>query len=197
VIGTVQTSFRVFVNATPATITSSSHPTQTAWSGNGNAFFEWTYPVADASTKGAFYVFDNYGETIPTTQDTFVPVAQKQLLRSGIAPGIWVLHVIAQDQRGYLTKQAAHYRVNIGTDPGSGGILGRVSDATSANVAGATVTVNRGLFTQTTNTTGNYNFGAIPAGTWEVRVQKGQSPPVTKMVTVAAGVPTTQDLTLP
>jgi hypothetical protein len=195
-VGTVEASFSIKINTSAPTVTSSSHPSQTAWSSNADAFFSWTFPVSDPSTKGAFYVFDRYGDTVPTTADTFLPVTQKQLLRSGIAPGIWVLHVVAQDQRGYLTKKAGHYKVQIGSDPGSGGILGRVQDAGSNNVSGASVTVNRGLFNQTTNATGNYNFGTIPAGTWEVRVSKPPLAPVTKMVTVTPTQSTTQDFTL-
>ena len=71
-----------------------------------------------------------------------------------------------------------------------------MTDAGSANVASATITVNRGLYTQTTNATGNYNFGNVPAGTWEVRVTKSAYAPVTQTVVVAAKASTTQDFTV-
>jgi hypothetical protein len=196
-VGTVEQTIKVVINSAPPTVASTSHPVQTAWSANTNAFFQWTLPVGDDSAKGVFYALDAYGDTVPTAANTFLPVTQKQLLRSGLAPGIWVLHVVAQDQKGYLTKSADHYRVMIGNDPGTGSALGRVSGPGGTNIAGATVTVNRGLYTQTTNATGNYNFVSLPAGTWEMRAVKPPSAPVTKTVVIAPGASTPQDFTLP
>ncbi len=195
-VGTVENRFTVNINTAPPSVSSSSHPSQTAWSSNNNVFFSWTLPLADRNFQGVYYVLDRYGTTVPTKSDTFLPVTQKQLLLSNLQPGIWVFHVVSVDQQGYLTKQAGHYRVSIGTDPGNGGILGRVVDQNGAAVPSATVTVNRGLYTQSTNTTGNYNFGSIPAGTWEVTVTKTGFQPSTKQVTVAAGQSASADFTL-
>ncbi len=196
-VGTIENNFRIQVNTTPPGITSSSHPSQTTWSTNSNVFYAWTFPVADNNLKGAYYVLDHYGSTVPTASDTFLPITQKQLLRSGLADGIWGFHVVSVDTRGYLTKQAGHYQVRLGADPGSGGILGHVVDNNSANVANAQVAINRGLFAgQTTNTMGNYNFGSIPAGVWEVTVTAAGLKPSTQMVTVTASGSTTANFTL-
>ncbi|AKU98269.1 Endoglucanase [Labilithrix luteola] len=195
-VGKVETKFVVNVNTKTPTITSSSHPSSTTWNAVKDAFFQWTLPVADTNTKGVYYVLDHYGDTVPTTADAFATITKKQQLMSGLAPGVWVFHVVAQDQQGYLTKAAAHYRVLIGADPGNGGVLGRVTDAASKNVAGATVTVNRGLYTQTTDANGSYNLSGVPAGTWELRATKVPLAPVTKTVTVTSGASTTQDFTL-
>jgi hypothetical protein len=195
-VGLVENRFRIQMNATPPTVSSSSHPTQTAWSANPNAYFSWTFPVGDENLQGAYYVLDHYGSTVPTSSATFLPLTQKQLLRSGLAAGIWVFHVVSVDTRGYLTKQAGHYRVQIGDDPGSGVVLGQVISATSQNLEGVAVTVNRGLYTQTTNSTGNYNFGTIPAGTWEIGGTKAGYRPSTQMVTVGPGASATVNLTL-
>jgi hypothetical protein len=195
-VGAVQSSFQVVVNTTPPTITSSSHPNQTTWVNNPAPFFAWTLPVPDASLKGVHYVFDQFANTVPTLADTFLPITQKQLLVSNVANGIWVFHVVSRDTRDVLTTQAAHYQVRIGSDPGSGSISGQVVNGSSQPVSGATVTVNRGLFTQTTSSTGNYTFSAVPVGTWEIEVAKTGSATVTKTAAVTMGAATTVNVVL-
>ena len=127
-----------------------------------------------------------------------LPVAQKQLLRSALDTGIWGFHVVSIDTRGYLTKAAAHYQVRLGTDPGNGAVLGRVVGPGAANVSGATVRLNRGLFPdRTTIADGSYNFGTIPLGTWEITVSKAGFVTQTKTVTITTGAPNgTVDFTL-
>ncbi len=194
-VGTVETVFPIRVNATPPTVTSSSHPTQTAWSTNPNAFFAWTFPIADTALSASYYVLDHYGDTVPGAGATLLPISQKSQLLSNLANGVWVFHMISQDTRGYFTKHAGSYRVNIGADPGTGSLVGTVVDATSKPVVGATVTVNRGLYTTTTNSSGTYNFSAVPALSWEVSASyAGQSATGTGVVT--AGGTTTTNLTL-
>jgi hypothetical protein len=196
-VGTIESDFRIQINTTPPSLSSSSHPGQTTWSTNNNVFYSWTFPVADVNLKGAYYVLDHYGSTVPTFTDTFLPVTQKQLLRSGLADGVWAFHVVSVDTRGYLTKLGGHYQVRIGADPGSGAVLGHVIDQNSANVSGATVTVNRSLFgDQTTNTMGNYNFGGIPAGMWELTASAPGLKPSTQTVAVTAAGSTTANFTL-
>jgi hypothetical protein len=58
------------------------------------------------------------------------------------------------------------------------------------------VTVNRGLYTLQTNSTGNYNFGSIPPGTWEVTVTAEKFEPKTQTVTVTAQASATADFAL-
>jgi hypothetical protein len=188
-VGTVETSFRVRVNTTPPTVMSSSHPSETAWSTNRDAFFQWTVPNGAGNYTGFYYVLDHYGTTVPTAADTRLPVTQTNLLRSGLADGIWVLHVVSIDTHGYLTRAAGHRPVRIGTDPGAGGLVGQVvSAATSSAISGARVRVNRGIIPdQTTNATGNYNFMSVPAGTWEVEVSAEGYVTMTRSVTITDG----------
>jgi hypothetical protein len=196
-VGTVQSSFEVVVNTTPPTIASSTNPSQTTWVGSSTPFFSWTLPVPDASLKGVHYVFDQYANTVPTTADTFLPITQKQLILSNVANGIWVFHVVSRDTRDVLTTQGAHYQVRIGNDPGSGTVSGQVVDGSSQPVSGATVTVNRGLFTQTTTSTGIYSFSTVPSGSWEIEVTKtGSASMAVKPATVTAGATTTVNLVL-
>ncbi|MBS1125060.1 MAG: Endoglucanase, partial [Deltaproteobacteria bacterium] len=93
-VGTVENRFRLQVNTTPPTVSSSSHPSETAWSANTNAFFSWTLPNADANHKGYYYVLDHYGDTVPPTTGPLLPVTQKQILLSNITSGIWAFHVV-------------------------------------------------------------------------------------------------------
>jgi hypothetical protein len=197
-VGTIEQPFRIRVNTAPPTISSSSHPSETAWSPNVNAFFSWTLPNADVNHKGYYYVLDHFGDTVPPTSGPLLPVAQKQLLLSNLAAGIWQLHVVSIDQRGYRTKAADHYQIRIGTDPGAGTLLGTVMSG-GAPVQGAKVRINRSLIgpDQASLANGAYNFGgSVPAGTWQVSVEKSGYQTQTQMVTVTAGGSTTANFAL-
>lgn len=197
-VGLVENVFRVRINNAPPTVASSSHMSSSTWYPSGDVFFSWTFPVADSNVKGVFYVLDHFGTHVPTSTDTFIPLPQKNLLRMGLAPGVWVMHVVAQDQRGYLTKVAGNLRVNVGADPGVGVLNGQVVDGGGKPVASASVTVNRGLYTTTTNAMGSYNFpNQIPAGMWEIRASSADGLLTdTKSDTVTKGGSTTVNLTL-
>ncbi len=169
----VQSWFRIQVNTTPPSMSSSSHSNQTAWSGNDDVFYSWTFPIADVNLVGAYWVRDVFADTVPTKADNFLPVSSKQLIQANLPSGVHFLHVVSVDSQGYLTKQAGHYQVRIGSDPGAGVLLGQVIDDQSKPVVGATVEINRGLASQPTNGTGNYSFNSAIAGTgWEIRVRK-------------------------
>lgn len=211
-VGTVENSFLIKVNTVPPAIASSSHPSSSTWNPKRDVFYSWTYmlnssalspaspsdpPPAQAQRnfKGVYYVHDIYGDTVPTTSSTFIPSTQGSQLISGLAPGIWVMHMLPVDAQGYLTKTVATYKVQIGEDPGTGVVLGQVVDGTGNAVDGVTITVNRGLYTQSSNNLGNYNFPQVPAGSWELRASKsGKS--ATQMITVSKGMPTTANFTL-
>jgi hypothetical protein len=197
-VGTVENSFVIQVNSTPPSISSTSHPNQTTWTANNTVFLNWTFPVGDNNLKGAFYVLDHFGDTVPTASATFLPITQKQLIFNALASGVWVFHLVSEDQRDYLTKQGAHYQVRIGTDPGSGTLTGTVVDNTSHAVVNAMVSLNRGVITnQFTDGMGNYNFGnVVPAGTWELEVNATGFKPATQMVTITANMTTTANVTL-
>jgi hypothetical protein len=194
-VGTIQTTFPVKINTSAPSVSSSSHPSSTMFSTNVNPFFQWSYPQGDAMVSNAYYVFDNFGLTIPTTSDGKLPATQKQLLQSNVANGVWVLHVVAADSAGRLTKLAGHYRVSIGPDPGNGGVNGHVVNGAQP-VAGATVTVNRGLYSATTDASGNYSITGVTAGTWEISVTTSTMQHAAKTATIPAGTSTTVDLTL-
>ena len=195
-VGTVENTFRIQINSQPPSLSSSSHASPTTWYDNPDVFFEWAFPVAENNVKGIYYVLDNYGDTIPTKAATFVPLPQKKILRSMVSNGIWVMHVLAMDQQGYLTKAVTHLRVNVGPNPGVGGVLGLVTDAMSKPLDGAQVTLNRGLYGQATNRSGNYNITNVSAGTYELKVSKGGKS-ATQMITVTKDMTTTLNISIP
>ncbi len=173
--GTMEARKVINVNTSPPSVSSDSHPNQHSWSSNANVFIQWSDQRAEENFTGYYYRVDEFGDTVPTTNDTFVPLDQKQTLLSNRPDGIWAFHIVPIDTFGYLTKEAATYRFRIGDDPGEGTILGVVRDEDQETISGATITINRGLFhgaipDQTSSAGGNYNFTAVPAGEWELRV---------------------------
>jgi len=197
-VGTVAGAYVLQLNRTPPAVSSSSHSRSTTWSMNPDIFLSWVYPHDDLNYQGVYYVFDHYGDTVPTTADTFVSIDQKQALLSGIEDGIWVMHVVSVDTQGYLTREAGHYQVRVGADPGSGTVFGQVTDATtSMPISGATVSVNRGVFgDQSTNSTGNFNFSDVSDGTWELRVRAEGFAEATMTITVMDSMSTAANLSL-
>jgi hypothetical protein len=183
----IENRFTIHINSTPPTVSSSSHPATNMWYPNKSVYLSWTLPVPDSSAVGVYYVLDHYGDTVPTKADTFIPLPQKQVVLTLANDGVWFMHAVAQDSRGYLTRAAGHFRVNVGADPGTGVALGQVTDSAAKPVDGATVTISRGLLTMATNATGNYNFPMVPAGTYELRVIKSGYMTATKTITVASG----------
>jgi hypothetical protein len=193
-IGTVESVFRVQINTSGPSVSSTSHPNPNVFSSNTNPFFQWSYPQGDTNVSGTYYKLDNFGLTVPSAADTQLPATQKQLLKSDVPAGVWVLHVVSIDTAGRLTKTAGHFRVNIGTDPGAGAITGRIVNSASQPVSGASVTVNRGLFNATTDSNGMYSITAVTAGTWELSVKAGALS-ATKSITVMANQTAPGDMT--
>jgi hypothetical protein len=142
------------------------------------------------------YILDHFGDTVPTAMDNALPISQKQLLISGLADGIWVLHVVTEDTVGNLTKKAAHVVVRIGNDPGSGTVFGSVFDENNHPVLGALVRVNRGLFQSTTNSSGTYSISGVAAGAWEISVQYPDHTAAAQQLTVTASGQASANFTL-
>ncbi len=200
-IGLVESTYRININTAPPNLTSSTH-TPGTWSMNHNPYFTWSMPTADTNYQGIRYVLDHYADTVPTSvTGTFIPTTQQKLQLSNLDDGIWVLHMVTVDQEGYQTKAVAHYQAWIATTtPTNGTANGQISwinGGTAQTIAGATVTINRGLFTSTaTASDGKYNLTSVPAGTWEATASAPGFNPVTKTITVTGGTATTTDFQL-
>jgi hypothetical protein len=198
--GLVETSFKIQVNSTPPTVMSMTHTDSTTWFASQDVQYQWTFPHSDNNYQGAYYLIDHFGSTVPTSAATLLPVTQKKLLVTGLNTGtIWVFHIVTVDQQGYLTQNAGNYVARIGPDPGSGELKGKLTNMTNGSgISGATVQVNRGLFTTSTASDGSYDFttGTVPAGSWEVSVQAAGFQAATKTGTVIANMPTVADFQL-
>jgi hypothetical protein len=193
--GAIETRFHVLVNASPPGLSSPSHPDQSAWSANATPTFAWTFPQGDPSVAGANYLVDQSGLTVPDGTAAFLPTSQKQIVLPALQPGVSVFHIVSVDTQGNRTRAAAHYRINIGTNPGTGAIVGTVVDGSGAPVNGAVVSVNNGLYSQATNSAGQYNLNTVTAGTWQVTVTSGGRSS-TRAVTVTSGGVSSANFTL-
>jgi len=74
-----------------------------------------------------------------------------------------------------------------------------VFDASNNNapLAGVTITINRGLFNQTSTAAGTYTFGGqLYVGQWEVTASKTGYTPQKKTVNLVAGTPLNENFTL-
>jgi hypothetical protein len=197
-VGTVKATATVRVNTQPPAIASTSHPAQRTWGGSNALFFSWTNPQADANYTGYYFTLDRFADTVPAATPTNF-TSNKQVLLANTPDGIWVFHVVNRDTRNATTKAAAHYVVYVGANPGSGNASGSVFDGSMGNapLSGVTLTINRGLFTQTTASNGTYTFGnTLPAGTWELTASRSGYLSQTQMVTVTASGSVNQNFTL-
>jgi hypothetical protein len=194
-LGTVESRFQVNINPTPPFISSPSHPSETTWYANSSPYFTWSLPHPDDNTSSFYWVFDQFFETMPTSADDKIPMDlanpqnSKQLLLSNENPGIWFFHLVSQDTMGYLTKTGARFRVQIGTDPGKGSVLGTVADGTTSQLlTGVEISLNRGVLTTTTNMNGAFAFtNDVYAQQYEVRARKAGYQDAYQTVTVTAG----------
>jgi hypothetical protein len=205
-IGTVETAYRIQINGMAPTPASDTHPSAppATWYDNRNVVFKWnaTLPNGDQNYSGIYYLIDTFGNTIPTKSATFLPVTQKSIRVENLPQStISFLHILSVDTRGYLTKSANHFKVQIGPSPGLGDLQGHVQNMTSqAFISGATVTLNRGLATATTDSGGffsiNYDSAKVPAGSYELKVTAGGFQSATRTVTVTKDQLTTADFML-
>jgi hypothetical protein len=202
---TIESRYLVQINSTPPSVSSQSHPSQSTWYPNANPFLTWTLPRPDENTARFYWVLDRFANTIPDKSATSIPMnladpeSSKRLLLSGLADGIWFFHLIAEDTMGYLTKAGASFRLQIGADPGKGGVSGNVTDAgTGAFISGVTVTLNRGVHTTTTNSQGAYAFtnNTVFAQDYEIRASKTGYKTSAQTVSVKAGQTATVNFSL-
>ena len=197
-VGTVKNTLQVNVSTVPPTVVSASHPAQRTWYQNAALFFSWTNPQADSNFNGYYYAFDKFADTVPAvTPANFT--TNKQVLLSNTANGIWVFHLVNRDTRNAITKAARHFVVYVGAEPAKENISGSIFDASNNNapLTGVTITVNRGLFNQTSTAAGTYTFGGqLYVGQWELTVSKPGYLPVVKQVTLVAGAPLNENFTL-
>ncbi|MFW5966673.1 MAG: carboxypeptidase-like regulatory domain-containing protein, partial [Persicimonas sp.] len=170
--GGMESRFPVYLNTEPPTVTSDSHSDEAEWSDNDDVNLSWSDERPEDSFTGYYYTVDEYGDTVPDKDDTFLPIDQKQTILSDHEEGAFAFHIVPVDTVGNLTSEAETYRFRIGDDPGEGTVLGTARDEDGNDIEDVRVTVNRGLFGDAvpddeTNASGEYNLGDVPVGEWE------------------------------
>ena len=75
-------------------------------------------------------------------------------------------------------------------------MFGSVFDENNQPVSGATVRVNRGIFTGTTNSSGTYSISGVSAGAWEISVVYPNHTAGAQQLTVAANGQASANFTL-
>ena len=167
--------FSIYVNDETPSASSSSHPDELDWYDAQTVNLSWSDAADEEHFTGYYYAVDQFGDTVPTKDDQYVPLEQKSTVLSGVDEGIWAFHLVAEDTQGYLTRASETVVFRVGDDPGTGNILGNINDSSGSPIEGAEVTINRGLLPelddQVTDDDGFFNFGGgVPAGDWEVEI---------------------------
>jgi hypothetical protein len=196
-VGTVKATQTVQINTVPPAVASMSHPVQRTWYQNNALYFTWTNPQDDSNFTGYYYVLDQHADTVPTSSSTFT--TNKQVLLANTADGIWVFHIVNRDTRNATTNAAQHYVVYVGTEPMKENLSGSVFDASnsSAPLSGVTISINGGLFSTSSTSSGTYTFnGSLYVGHWEVTASKDGYISQTKVIDLVAGSPLNENFTL-
>ena len=104
---------RIDTWASAPEVASPSHPSG-EWVSSSRARFELTPPEDLSGIVGFYYVLDRDRQTLPGPErGTFT--AERSIEVSGLADGIWTLHVACRDAAGNVGQQAAHCSVRIDT----------------------------------------------------------------------------------
>ena len=90
-------------------ISSSTHPSESAWYSSDDPAFTWTTPADASGIAGYSYLLDTSATTTP---DTTIDTSGNSKSYSNIANGTWHFHVRARDNAGNWGT-ANHYRVQI------------------------------------------------------------------------------------
>ena len=181
IAGTVAARFDVHVNATPHTVASSSHPNPDAWYTGTAVALSWTPPAgASAASFPAFwYRVDRSSTASPAdAKASWTRTTNPQVVVTADATGAplssftYYFHLVAEDTRGNLTKQAAHFRVQLGTEPAKVTFFGYVKDGGGTAVTGAKVHLEPYGLEQTTDANGYFLFSGMYAGTYALTATK-------------------------
>ncbi len=177
------TAYRVRVNTAVPTINSVSHPVQTTWYPGRTVVVGWTLPTSvPASTFSGrmWYRIDHVSNTLPgrTAEGwtrTTAPSLTLTTDASGapLTDGIWYVHLVAEDTMGYLTRTAAHYRVQLGAEPARTNFFGYIENAAGVRQTGVIVLLEPLALSTVTDASGYFIFNNIYVGTYLMGVARG------------------------
>jgi PKD repeat protein len=196
VAGTIAARFDVHVNGTPHTVASSSHPNPNAWYTGTAVALSFTPPSgASADSFPAFwYRVDRNSTASPAdAKTTWTRTTNPQVVVTTDAAGqplssfAYTFHLVAEDTRGNLTKQAAHFRFQLGTEPAKVTFFGYVKDGGGAAVQGAKVHLEPYGLEQTTDANGYFLLSNVYEGAYTLTVTKAGFADLSTAVTVNAG----------
>jgi hypothetical protein len=180
---TVASRFRMRINTTTPTMTSSSHPVQTTWYPGTTVTATWALPAVTPTNSFSgtvWYRVDQSSSTPPgraaegwtlaTRPDLLL---QRDYTGTLFRNGAYYIHFAAEDTEGNLTRTSSAYRVQFGPEPARTTFFGYVNDAAGARVAGASVRLEPYGLTATTDATGYFIFRDIYALTYAMTVTRG------------------------
>jgi hypothetical protein len=84
----------------------------------------------------------------------------------------YYVHLVAEDTRGNLTKEAAHFRFQLGAEPTKLNFFGYVKDGGGAAINGAKVRLEPYGHEQATDANGYFLFTNIYQGTYALKATK-------------------------
>ncbi|MCB9554816.1 MAG: carboxypeptidase regulatory-like domain-containing protein [Deltaproteobacteria bacterium] len=196
-LSTIATRFRLWINSTPHSISSPSHPDDKTWYSDPakkTVSLNWQAPgeVPDASFKGYWYRIDRVSNTSPTGAKnggwTFSPNMQLIVATdhsgAALSDDVYYFHLVSEDTIGNLTRQAAHYRLQLGSEPAKIALFGYVKDNAGAPVAGAKVRIEPYGREQTTDANGYFLFSDTYELDYVLTVAESGTTKLTRKVTV-------------
>jgi PKD repeat protein len=181
VSGTVAARFDVTVNSTPHTVASSSHPDPAKWYTGTAVALSWTPPAgASAGSFPAFwYRVDRVSNTPATNAKaswtrTINPQVVVTQDSAGQALGTFAyyFHLVSEDSRGNLTRDAAHFRIQLGAEPAKVNFFGYVKSGVGAAIQGVKVRLEPYGLEQTTDVNGYFLFTGAYQGTYSLSATK-------------------------
>jgi hypothetical protein len=191
--GTVSGRFTVNVNATPHGVASSSHPDPAKWYTNKAVSLSWTPPAGAGTDSFAAYWYrlDRTSNTSPANAKTeWTQTANPQALVSKDCKGnaidtfTYHFHVVAEDTMGNLTKEAAHFRIQIGTDPGKTNYYGYIKDGATP-LKDVQIRMEPYGLTATTDSNGYFLINSVVQGPYTLTGKKGGYKDLETSVTVS------------
>ncbi len=105
---------RVDTKAEEPELISSSHPRQDTWYAKNELRFEWRVKGELSGVKGYYYLLDQESRSLPGEKHGEW-TDKKRAGFSGVADGIWYFHIVAVDESGNVSDEAAHYEVRVDT----------------------------------------------------------------------------------
>ena len=174
----------VRINSKPHTLTSSSHPDSKLWVSDPTKktlAVSWKAPsgVPSNSFRGFWYKLDRTSNTAPgRAAEGWTYTTNKQALltkdwqNKPLDRWTYYFHLVSEDAAGNLTKAAAHYRIQLGTQPSKLNYFGYVKDASGQPIKDISIELQPYGHKATTDANGYFIFKDIYTGTYTLTATK-------------------------